>query len=1077
MTMNKSLMLIWISTLLPILQGAEQVKTWQGEMTLPTYLEGTANVNPPFDAFDSSRSNYPYTLRDEITAKRVDQRWRALFLENEYLKCSVLPDIGGHLYSCTDKTNGIEMFYANPSIKKALIGYRGAWAAFGIEFNFPVSHNWVSMSPVDFATVSHADGSASVWVGNKDRVYGMQWRVELILRPGSSVLEQKVRLFNGSAVRHRFYWWNNAAVEVWDDTRIYYPQSLSAGHGFTFVDTWPVNQAGLDLSVIRNHTQGPVSQFMHRSREPYMGVYHPKNSAGVVHFALQEQLPAKKLWAWGVDADGLDWRKALSDNDSAYAEIQAGLFRNQETYNFLQPQETLEFSEWWIPVREIGGIARANLHAVVNFERGSVNRLGLNVTHEMKGARLLVTGGGRTMLDERVDLSPSKVFTKDLAAAPSYTVKLTGSTGETYIEHTEGKYDMDGPAEEKPGPRAPRRFAAPASRTEGDFVEIGKDQELNGQLLDAWATYQQGLKRFPASFELSRSAGRLAVHLMRYKDAETLLAAAQQQISNDVETHYYLGLALAGLDRYNEAKVQWERALVFRSHRPAAAFQLAKLAARRGDYGEALRKVRVALGEAPQPVNAGWLEVALLKRLGEKEQAVQHLAKWSAADPTSSLLRLEAAQPNEAAGALYAHLGADPERVLDVVTEYLEAGFVKDALALLERNYPEVDAVTAEPGAVRPQNHPLIAYYRGYCKELLGESGKADFAAAAAMSTQYVFPSRAGSFAALNAALKSNPKDATAHFLLGSLYMAGGMTEEAVRSWETSRAINPRIPVLHRNLGLTLMKVSGDMNRAVPVLREGLAADPVNSELYSRLGQALSLLGRPAAERVQVFQQYPDAAAMPATLVYSLALALSEAQRFDEAERLFQGRFFPREEGGTNVRQVYLEVKLQRALAAAKAGKTSEALSGIAALGNPVSGLDFTRDGMEPLMADARVQSLIAEIEQSAGQAAAAEKRRRALLTRSTRNRGASSIYTYLAAKAVGDASQADLRARICKPVEGDDNSLAVSNGIGLVVRGLTLRECGRSQDARRALEAAIQATDRNLSQYLAREALASLPR
>ncbi len=1071
--MNMRLPLIWIAALLPVIQGAEPVKTWQGEMTLPTYLEGTANVNPPFDAFDSSRSNYPYTLRDEITAKRVDQRWRALFLENEYLKCSVLPDIGGHLYSCTDKTNGVEMFYANPSIKKALIGYRGAWAAFGIEFNFPVSHNWVSMSPVDFATVSHPDGSASVWVGNQDRVYGMQWRVELILRPGSSVLEQRVRLFNGSAVRHRFYWWNNAAVEVWDDTRIYYPQHLSAGHGFTFVDTWPVNQAGLDLSVIKNHTQGPVSAFMHRSREPYMGVYHPKNSAGVVHFALPEQLPAKKLWAWGVDADGLDWRKALSDNDSAYAEIQAGLFRNQETYAFLQPQETLEFSEWWIPVREIGGIARANLHAVVNFERGSANRLGLNVTHEMKGARLLVTGGGRTVLDERVDLTPAKVFTKELAAAPSYTVKLTGSNGETYIEHTEGKYDMDGPAEEKPGPRAPRRFATPANRAEGDFVEIGKDQELNGQLLEAWATYQQGLKRFPASFELSRSAGRLAVHLMRYKDAETLLIAAQQQITNDVETHYYLGLALAGLDRFNEAKVQWERALVFRSHRPAAAFQLAKLAARRGDYAEALRKVRLALVEAPQPVNAGWLEVALLKRLGQQELATRQLAKWSAADPTSSLLRLEAAQPNGAASVLHAHLGADPERVLDVVTEYLEAGFVKDALALLDRKYPEVDAATAEPGAVRPQSHPLIAYYRGYCKELLGESGKADYAAAASMSTLYVFPSRPGSFAVLTTALKSNPKDATAHFLLGSLYMAGGMTEDAVRSWETARAINPRIPVLHRNLGLTLMKVSGDMT-VRPVLREGLTADPSSRNLQ-QLGKALSLMSA-GADAFRCFNSI-GAAAMPAPLVYSLALALAEAQRFDEAERLFQGRFFPREEGGTNVRQVYLEVKLQRALAVAKAGKASEALSGVAALGKPVAGLDFTRDGMEPLMADARVQILIADIEQRAGQAASAEKRRRALLTRSTRGRGSSSIYTHLAARALGDASQADLRARICKPVEVDDNSLAVSNGIGLVARGLTLRECGRSQDARRALEAAIQATDRNLSQYLAREALASLPR
>ena len=55
----------------------------------------------------------------------------------------MLPDIGGHLYTCIDKISGKSMFYANPSIKKAAISYRGAWAAFGIEFNFPVSHNWV----------------------------------------------------------------------------------------------------------------------------------------------------------------------------------------------------------------------------------------------------------------------------------------------------------------------------------------------------------------------------------------------------------------------------------------------------------------------------------------------------------------------------------------------------------------------------------------------------------------------------------------------------------------------------------------------------------------------------------------------------------------------------------------------------------------------------------------------------------------------------------------------------------------------------------------------------------------------
>src|SRR5215210_1309430 len=132
------------------------VRVWQGTVQLPTYTEGAANPNAPFDLFSFGRFNYPYPLRDALTNRRELVTWRSLHLENEYLRLTVLPDLGGHIYSCLDKRSGREMFYANTAIKKALIGYRGAWAAFGIEFNFPVSHNWVSMSPVDFATAQHA---------------------------------------------------------------------------------------------------------------------------------------------------------------------------------------------------------------------------------------------------------------------------------------------------------------------------------------------------------------------------------------------------------------------------------------------------------------------------------------------------------------------------------------------------------------------------------------------------------------------------------------------------------------------------------------------------------------------------------------------------------------------------------------------------------------------------------------------------------------------------------------------------------------------------------------------------------
>ena len=154
-----------------------------------------------------------------------------------------------------------------------------------MEFNFPVSHNWVSMSPVDFAYAAHPDGSASVWVSNIDRVYGMQWEVELVLRPGSTLLEERVTLYNRSDVRHRYYWWNNAAVQVWDDSRIDYPMRFVASHGFTDVYPWPVDPQGKDLSLIKNQTDGPVSFFVHGSHEPFMGIWNPHTQTGTVHFA------------------------------------------------------------------------------------------------------------------------------------------------------------------------------------------------------------------------------------------------------------------------------------------------------------------------------------------------------------------------------------------------------------------------------------------------------------------------------------------------------------------------------------------------------------------------------------------------------------------------------------------------------------------------------------------------------------------------------------------------------------------------------------------------------------------------
>src|ERR1700722_3734677 len=196
-----------IAFLISALMGFAQVpavRAWQDSIPLPTYREGAPPATPQFAAWGQpgkTDPHYPYPLRVNFTKQREDRSWRSLNLENEYLFCRVLPDLGGHLYSCRDKRNNRELFYANPVVKPANVGLRGSWDAMGIESNFPVGHTRVSTSPVDFAVRSDPDGSARAIVEEIDRITGMQWRSEFILRPGSTVLEQRVTLYNRAQTR------------------------------------------------------------------------------------------------------------------------------------------------------------------------------------------------------------------------------------------------------------------------------------------------------------------------------------------------------------------------------------------------------------------------------------------------------------------------------------------------------------------------------------------------------------------------------------------------------------------------------------------------------------------------------------------------------------------------------------------------------------------------------------------------------------------------------------------------------------------------------------------------------------
>ena len=84
----------------------QPTRVWDSTLTLPSSAEGAPDPNPPFDIFSDGRPNYPYTIRDRLTDRREPRAWRAIWLENDYLRCAVLPDLCCHLYVCMNKLNG-----------------------------------------------------------------------------------------------------------------------------------------------------------------------------------------------------------------------------------------------------------------------------------------------------------------------------------------------------------------------------------------------------------------------------------------------------------------------------------------------------------------------------------------------------------------------------------------------------------------------------------------------------------------------------------------------------------------------------------------------------------------------------------------------------------------------------------------------------------------------------------------------------------------------------------------------------------------------------------------------------------
>jgi hypothetical protein len=1058
-------------------------KAWQDTVTLPTWVEGPPDIHPRIDALDPKpepldfhHGYYPYTTRLNFTSTREPQSWRRLNLENEYLACSFLPDLGGHLYTCIDKRNGRPIFRAESSVKKADVAPRGAWVAMGIEFNFPVAHGRDCVSPVSFVLRQEKD-HAEIWLGDTDRVTGMQWISEFILRDGIAALEQHVILRNPTAVRHPFLWWANADLDLDSGTRFVYPAGVMGSHGFTNLDPWP-HKSGEDLSRPFSVSHD-MTYFAFGSREPFIAVYNANTRSAAVHVADPAVVTGKKLYHWG--ASSLKWaRQNLSDANAEYVEMQAGLFTNQSIHEFLEPGQQIQFTELWMGGFGLNAVSRANEDAILSFDRvagaGGTNLVAqLNVIHEIPNAQLAIFNGSNAVWSEKAALSPANPYEHSFShpGKAAYRFELRDAAGKLLMSHIEGVYEAVPPETVRLGPQPAE---GPGARRESpaDFLAVGDSNERTSLYQFAESEYREGLKKFPHEPKLKKALGRLLTSRGRYAEAAPLLAEVAQTLPLDPELRYYQGIALESLGSEEEARKSWIIAAPDARFGPSALLEVARLEARARRFDQSLDFARQALERRPSLAGAAWARIALLRRAGREGEARQSLDRVRAVDPLSAFPRVEAVSLGAADEALWHDLAAEPERVLDLVDGYMSLGLYQDALALLARQYQAVPSNQAEPGASLPQANALVSYYRAYCRMKLGEDGAADFQSAASQALEYIFPHRASTQPVLAAALARNPNDASARFLTGLLALDQNRVAEAIPELQAALALRTDIPAIHYTLGRALLLFEPRRAEAAAVLEAGLSLHPSDPALKTLLAGAMKRPGAPPAATEAALSPVNTTLASPAE---TAAAALNLVAEGENGMGMFTARNFPQQTQPEEVRWAYIETQLQALRRAAARRDCGTAMPGVAAIGREDPALPFTHEGLDALVKSARVQYFLGAVESLCGQPASARSRWAKVAGLAPSLDTADFAFPAVAAQSLAvKGREADLASplhRITEAIQAGEVSKAMLD----YSKGILLLASGNEPAALGSFTEGAALPDRANSQYLNRAALAEARR
>ncbi|MET4921905.1 DUF5107 domain-containing protein [Streptomyces sp. PSRA5] len=303
--------------------------------------------------YEPLRTLLPVRVLDGYGRDRRPTELDTIVIENDRLRATVLPGLGGRIHSLRHKPTGRELLYSNPVFQPADFALNGAWFSGGIEWNIGATgHTTLSCAPLHAALVPAPDGGEMVRLWEWEPLRGLPFQVDLWLPDDSDFLHVGVRIRNPHQGPAPVYWWSNIAVPEDERTRVLAPAEEAWHFGYErSLRRVPVPEYGGVDRTYPLRGEHPADYFYEVPPDARKWITSlDADGHGLVQTST-DLLRGRKLFLWGAGRGGRRWQQWLTEPGTpGYAEIQAGLARTQLEHVKLDGHEDFSWLESYGPL-------------------------------------------------------------------------------------------------------------------------------------------------------------------------------------------------------------------------------------------------------------------------------------------------------------------------------------------------------------------------------------------------------------------------------------------------------------------------------------------------------------------------------------------------------------------------------------------------------------------------------------------------------------------------------------------------------------------------------------------------------